>query len=89
MTTKEWCTTEDMPVDWHPNITKDETHTNKYVEEIKFKKKKYKETPHKKVGPRRYRCPKCKKRFMTIFKECHDDNCWHEYLPKHKRIIKI
>lgn len=34
---------------------------------------------------RRVRCQKCKKRFMTIWKECQDAGCWHEYLPKHKK----
>jgi hypothetical protein len=43
--------------------------------------------------PRRYRCPDCKKRFMTVIRSCgdscHTDEgpacCWHEFLPSHKK----
>lgn len=34
------------------------------------------------------RCKKCKKRFRGFIRECHDINCWHAYLPKHKRALK-
>jgi hypothetical protein len=35
----------------------------------------------------RVRCPGCKKRFLTVWKTCGDYNCWHEYLPPHKKRI--
>lgn len=46
------------------------------------------------IKSRRYRCPRCKKRFMTSIENCVGDLsftqacCWWEYLPVHKRILK-
>lgn len=47
---------------------------------------------YEKHKPRRYRCPDCKKRFVTYWRECEDSTnrheCWHEYLPPHKKSVK-
>ena len=40
---------------------------------------------------RRYRCPHCKKRFMTYWWTCSggpEACCKKEYLPPHKRSVK-
>lgn len=38
-----------------------------------------------KKAPKRVVCPKCKKRFHPFTRECHDEGCFHLYLPKHKK----
>jgi len=42
-----------------------------------------------KTYPKRMRCEKCGKRFLTFVRECHDPGCLHLYFPKHKVKKKI
>ena len=39
--------------------------------------------------PIRVTCPDCKKRFRPRIRECHDPNCWHVYIPAHKKEVKV
>ena len=39
--------------------------------------------------PNRVVCPDCKKRFKPRVRQCFDHNCWHVYLPAHKKEMKI
>jgi hypothetical protein len=40
-----------------------------------------------KMIPSKVKCPDCKKRFKPRVRECHDENCWHVYLPAHKKMV--
>lgn len=39
--------------------------------------------------PNKVKCPDCGKRFSPRVRQCHDENCWHIYIPAHKKEIKI
>lgn len=39
--------------------------------------------------PKKVVCPDCKKKFKPRIRECHDSNCWHIYLPAHKKLVKV
>jgi len=39
--------------------------------------------------PKKVICPDCKKKFKPRIRECHDPNCWHVYLPAHKKLVKV
>jgi hypothetical protein len=39
--------------------------------------------------PSNVRCPECGKRFTPRVRECDDPDCWHVYLPPHKKVIKV
>ncbi len=39
--------------------------------------------------PDKVRCPECGKQFKSKVMECQDANCWHLYIPKHKKWIKL
>lgn len=39
--------------------------------------------------PKRIRCKKCGRRLKTFIRECHDVDCMHLYLPKHKAKVKV
>lgn len=39
--------------------------------------------------PNKVVCPDCKKKFKPRIRECHDPNCWHVYLPAHKKLVKV
>lgn len=39
--------------------------------------------------PKKVVCPDCKKKFKPRVRECHDPNCWHVYLPAHKKLVKV
>ncbi len=39
--------------------------------------------------PSLVKCPDCGKRFKPRVRQCHDDGCWHFYIPPHKKIIKV
>ena len=39
--------------------------------------------------PSRVRCPDCNKRFNPRIRECGDHNCWHIYIPAHKKYQKV
>ena len=38
--------------------------------------------------PSAVRCPDCGKKFGTQVRECSDANCWHVYIPAHKKWVK-
>ena len=38
--------------------------------------------------PTTVRCPRCGKAFKPRVRECNDQDCWHIYVPPHKRYIK-
>lgn len=37
--------------------------------------------------PSKIKCPYCKKKFNPRVRECNDMNCWHVYIPAHKKEI--
>ena len=37
--------------------------------------------------PSKITCPLCKKRFKPRVRMCHDEGCWHVYLPAHKKMV--
>ena len=37
--------------------------------------------------PSRVICPNCKKKFKPRIRECHDEGCWHVYVPAHKKLV--
>ena len=39
--------------------------------------------------PSKIKCPDCGKRFAPRIRASSDSNCWHVYLPAHKKEIKI
>jgi hypothetical protein len=41
----------------------------------------------KKRLPSRVICPHCKKKFKPRIRECHDEGCWHVYVPAHKKLV--
>lgn len=49
----------------------------------------YKGVKKKLSIPAKIKCPDCGKRFAPRIRECSDSNCWHVYLPAHKKEIKI
>ena len=38
--------------------------------------------------PSKVRCPNCGKQFKPRIKECEDLDCWHIYIPAHKKWVK-
>lgn len=34
-------------------------------------------------------CPHCKKKFNPRVHDCGDGNCWHAFLPPHKKWVKL
>ncbi len=42
--------------------------------------------PERKI-PVRIKCPDCKKRFKPRIRDCGDGNCWHVFLPAHKKLV--
>ncbi len=39
--------------------------------------------------PNKVICPACKKKFKPRIRECHDPDCWHVYVPAHKKVVKV
>ncbi len=74
----DWCQEEDICIDVVGFIPGCCPYAVRY--------EKFKEI--KKTGIQRIRCPKCKKRFMSFIRECHDPGCYHAFFPKHKKPVK-
>lgn len=36
--------------------------------------------------PAKIKCPLCKKKFKPRIRECGDANCWHVWIPPHKKL---
>ncbi len=70
-----WCHEEPFPIQKHDTTGQ------------KIGYRTFKDKFGKTKLPPRLKCPDCKKRFKPRIRSCGDYQCWHVYLPAHKKLV--